>query len=58
MEYDTWYEFKKDCEKRLGHPLPNRTWLQVKPKHRLPWNDRDVATVLSKMPQARHHSRR
>ena len=47
MEYATWYEFKKECEKRLGHSLLNSTWLKVKPSKPLPWNDTDVISVLS-----------
>jgi len=47
MEYLTWYEFKKECEKRLGHSLLNRTWLMVKPTNHLPWDDTDAETVIS-----------
>lgn len=46
MEYNTWYEFKKDCENILGHSLLNETWLKVKPSNPLPWNDTDVISVL------------
>jgi hypothetical protein len=47
MKYVTWYEFKKECEKRLGHSLLNRTWLKVKPVNHLPWDDTDAETVIS-----------
>ncbi len=53
MEYTTWYEFKKECEKRLGQSLLNRTWLRVKPTNHLPWDDIDAETVLSKVAQLR-----
>ncbi|HEY32037.1 MAG TPA: hypothetical protein G4O10_02890 [Dehalococcoidia bacterium] len=47
MEYTTWYEFKKECEKRLGHSLLNSTWLKVKPIDHLPWDEADAETVIS-----------
>ena len=46
MEYTTWYEFKRDCEKQSGRMLPNRTWLMLKPSRPLPWNERDARKVL------------
>lgn len=49
MEYETWYEFKKDCEEHLGSPIPNRTWLEVKPEAPLPWNDTHKVAVLSRV---------
>ena len=58
MAYDTWYEFKKDCEKRVGSGLSNRTWLRVKPKAPLPWNDTDKAVVLSRIIRLLHLRRR
>lgn len=36
--YATWYEFKKDLQKRVGHSVLNQEWLQVKPQKPLPWN--------------------
>ncbi|UCB43144.1 MAG: hypothetical protein JSV77_00390 [Dehalococcoidales bacterium] len=47
MEYATWYEFKKECERRLGHSLLNSIWLKVKPANHLPWDDIDAETVIS-----------
>ena len=45
--YNTWYDFKKDLEKRLGHSVLNREWLRVKPKTALPWNSFNMkATFL------------
>ena len=37
-QYATWYEFKKDLEKRLGCMLSNQRWLEVKPEAPLPWD--------------------
>ena len=47
MLYRTWYDFKKDFEKQLGHGLFNPDWLEVKPKAPLPWSDADMKTALS-----------
>ncbi len=46
-EYQTWYEFKKDLEKKLGHFLPVNIWLCTKPKKALPWNSHDLQTTLA-----------
>ncbi len=45
--YTTWYEFKKDLEKRIGLSLLNWDWLSVKPEVPLPWNDNDMKAALS-----------
>jgi hypothetical protein len=45
--YETWYEFKKDLEKQVGHTLLNWCWLEVKPKDPLPWNNSHMRSVLS-----------
>jgi hypothetical protein len=45
--YETWYEFKKDLEKRIGYCLLNWRWLRVKPKDPLPWNNSHMQTALS-----------
>jgi len=47
MQYETWYEFKRECEKRLGYSLLNRTWLELKPKSPLPWDDSHLRAVLA-----------
>ena len=47
MSYATWYEFKKDLEKRFGHGLLNWDWLEVKPKVPLPWDDSHMRATLS-----------
>ncbi len=45
--YWTWYDFKKDLEKVIGHPLLNQLWLEVKPKKPLPWNYSHFRRALS-----------
>jgi hypothetical protein len=47
--YDTWYAFKKDLESLCGHPILNRTWLQIKPQTALPWGKSQILTALSKL---------
>ena len=37
-QYTTWYEFKRDLGKCLGHHLTNWEWLEVKPRSSLPWS--------------------
>jgi hypothetical protein len=46
MIYTTWYEFKKDLEKRLGYSLLNWRWLEVKPRCPLPWDDSQMKAVI------------
>lgn len=46
MQYDTWYEFKKECERQLGFSLLNGKWLVLKPRKPLPWDDTDLEAVL------------
>jgi hypothetical protein len=45
--YETWYQFKKDLEKRLGYSLLNRRWLEVKSKDPLPWYNSHMQAALS-----------
>ena len=45
--YTTWYEFKKDLEKRSGYVLVNWRWLEVKPRAPLPWDDSHLETAIS-----------
>ncbi|MFC2068218.1 hypothetical protein ACFLTP_04345 [Chloroflexota bacterium] len=40
--YVTWYDFKKDLEKRCHYPLEPSVWLRVKPKASLPWSGFDL----------------
>ena len=45
--YSTWYDFKKELERRLGHSVLNLDWLEVKPRAPLPWNNANMRTTLS-----------
>ena len=47
MLYMTWYEFKKDLEKTLGHNLLNWRWLEIKPRSPLPWDDSQMRSAVS-----------
>ena len=47
MVYATWYEFKKDFEKQLGHSLSNWDWVAAKPKSPLPWNEGNMNRAIS-----------
>ena len=47
--YLTWYEFKKDLEKQIGHSLTNWNWFEVKPKAPLPWDIHHMKAALSLM---------
>ena len=44
--YSTWYEFKKDFEKKLGHSLLNWDWMELKPKAPLPWTGSHMKAAL------------
>ena len=44
--YQTWYEFKKDLEKRLGSSLLNEDWLNAKPQAPLPWDGSHMESAL------------
>jgi hypothetical protein len=45
--YPTWYEFKKDLQKKLGRSVLNEEWLQVKPIEPLPWNKSYLKSTLA-----------
>ena len=47
MLYQTWYDFKKDFERRVGYGLLNWDWLKVKPEAPLPWNGSHMRRALS-----------
>jgi hypothetical protein len=48
-EYTTWYAFKKDLEDHLWGHVENDTWLKVKPKRALPWDESDMLIALFKV---------
>ncbi len=47
--YLTWYEFKKDLEKRWCRPLENSMWLEVKPRAPRPWSHFNLRRSYSKL---------
>ena len=53
MLYMTWYEFKKDLEKRLGYSLLNWRWLAVKPRSPLPWDDSQMRLAVAAQQKAK-----
>ena len=46
--YPTWYEFKKDLERRLGRVLHNTQWLSIKPRDPLPWSEAHINKAFVK----------
>jgi hypothetical protein len=49
--YPTWYEFKKDLQKEVGHGILNEDWLRIKPQEPLPWKGSFVQSTLLKLSQ-------
>ena len=47
--YNTWYEFKKDLEKRSGYSVLNWNWIEVKPKAPLPWNGSHMEATIARL---------
>lgn len=61
MLYPTWYDFKKDFERRVGYGLLNWDWLKVKPEAPLPWNGSHMKRsllVLSRTERAKGRTRK
>jgi len=48
-DYPTWYEFKRDLEKRVGHCVVNTDWLRVKPAAPLPWDKPRLRSAIQKL---------
>ncbi len=44
--YETWYEFKRDLQARVGHGIYPSEWLRVKPKKALPWNAATMNSIV------------
>ncbi len=44
--YETWYDFKKELQRRSGLVILNQTWFQTKPREPLPWNEMHMKTAL------------
>lgn len=47
--YTTWYEFKRDLEKKTGRVLVNTDWLQLKPQAPLPWSSSQFRSALKRV---------
>ena len=45
--YTTWYDFRKELGKRLGHTPLALQWLELKPTDPLPWNDSHMKAAIS-----------
>jgi hypothetical protein len=48
-EYRTWYEFKQDLERHVGHCVVNTDWLRVKPASPLPWDVSRLHATIRKL---------
>jgi len=48
-DYPTWYEFKRDLEKHVGHCVVNTDWLKVKPTAPLPWGKPRLHSTIQKL---------
>ncbi len=46
ISYETWYDFKKELQRRSGLTILNQTWFQTKPRDPLPWNELHMKTAL------------
>ena len=44
--YKTWYDFKRELQRRSGVVLLNKAWLQIKPKAPLPWSEYQMKEVM------------
>lgn len=47
LAYDTWYDFKKELQRRSGLVVLNKLWLQIKPQSPLPWYEFHMKEALS-----------
>lgn len=47
--YSTWYDFKKELQRRSGLLILNRLWLQVKPRVPLPWYEPQMKQAISQL---------
>ena len=48
-QYLTWYAFRQDLAKTLGHTPLNEQWLKIKPKAPLPWDGYHMRAVVSRL---------
>jgi hypothetical protein len=47
--YETWYDFKRELQRRSGVVLLNKTWFNVKPKEPLPWYNHQMRAALERL---------
>lgn len=47
--YQTWYDFKKELQKRSEKVLLNALWLQIKPRAPLPWTESHMVESLDRL---------
>ena len=47
--YNSWFDFKRDVESRLGRGLPVSLWMRAKPNKPLPWRQADLQATLSEV---------
>lgn len=47
--YETWYDFKRELQKRSGVIVLNKVWFKVKPKCPLPWNDSQMGEAMKQL---------
>jgi len=48
-DYQTWYDFKKELERKSGRRLLNSDWLSVKPASALPWDSSLLRSSLDRL---------
>lgn len=44
--YETWYEFKRELQRRSGIVLLNNTWFQIRPQAPLPWREPQMREAM------------
>ena len=47
ISYYTWYDFKKELQRRSGIVVLNNSWFELKPRSPLPWYQQQMDEALS-----------
>jgi hypothetical protein len=47
ISYYTWYDFKKELQRRSGIVVLNSSWFEIKPRSPLPWYQQQMEEALS-----------
>ena len=47
VTYETWYDFRRELQRRSGLILLNQLWFLTKPRDPLPWNEIHMNSALS-----------